>query len=77
MNQAEIYDTYMRDRERQEFLREKAEKEKAAAKDGKEVKAKKDEPKPPSGPEKSEDVVRAYAVTAFQPYLILCGRVWG
>jgi len=62
VNQAEIYDTYMRDRERQEYLREKAEKEKAAAKDGKEVKAKKDDPKPPSGPEKSEDVVHSTAM---------------
>merc|ERR1711935_513358 len=35
VNQAEIYDTYIRDLERQEYLREKAEREKAAQKDGK------------------------------------------
>jgi len=61
VNQAEIYDTYMRDIERQEYLREKQEREKAAAKDGKDSK-KKEEVKPAAGPEKSEDVVHSSAM---------------
>jgi len=62
VNQAEIYDTYIRDRDRQEYLREKAEKEKAAAKEGKDAK-KKEEPKAPAaGQEKSEDVVHSAAM---------------
>merc|ERR1711988_821188 len=63
VNQAEIYDTYIRDRERQKYLAEKAEKEKAAAKEGKDGK-KKEELKQASaaGPEKSEDVVHSAAM---------------
>merc|ERR1711988_1873288 len=61
VNQAETYDTYIRDLERQEYLREKAEKEKAAAKDGKDSR-KKEEPKPAGPPEKSEDVVHSAAM---------------
>merc|ERR1711871_1235845 len=62
VNQAEIYDTYIRDMERQEYIREKAEKEKAAAKNGKDAK-KKEEPKAPAaGQEKSEDVVHSAAM---------------
>jgi len=61
VNQAEIYDTYVRDRDRQEYLRLKAENEKAAQKDGKDVKpshAEKDDHKG----EKSEDVVHSAAM---------------
>merc|ERR1711988_1901241 len=47
--------------ERQEYLREKAEREKQAAKDGKEAK-KKEEPKAGAAPEKSEDVVHSAAM---------------
>merc|ERR1711935_121087 len=56
VNQAEIYDTYIREIERQNYLRAKAEKEKAAAKEGKDPKkAEKEQAAPVQ--EKTEDVV--------------------
>jgi len=62
VNQAEIYDTYIREIERQNYLREKAEKEKAAAKEGKDPKkAEKEQAAPVQ--EKTEDVVHSAAMS--------------
>merc|ERR1711998_808895 len=56
VNQAEIYDTYIREIERQNFLKEKAEREKLAQKEGKEPKKVEQEKAAPVQ-EKAEDVV--------------------
>jgi len=63
VNQAEIYDTYIREIERNNYLKEKAEKEKAAQKEGKDPKkAEKTEPAA-AVQEKTEDVVHSAAMS--------------
>jgi dynein intermediate chain 1 len=62
VNQAEMYDSYIRDIERQNYLKEKLEREKLAAKEGKDLKKLEAEKAAPV-PEKSEDVVHSAAMS--------------
>jgi len=62
VNQAEIYDTYIREIERQNYLKEKAEREKLAQKEGKDPKKVEQEKAAPVQ-EKAEDVVHSAAMS--------------
>eukprot|EP00658_Telonema_sp_P-2_P076548 TRINITY_DN6722_c0_g1_i2.p1 TRINITY_DN6722_c0_g1~~TRINITY_DN6722_c0_g1_i2.p1 ORF type:complete len:650 (-),score=214.82 TRINITY_DN6722_c0_g1_i2:158-2107(-) len=62
VNQAEIYDTYIREIERQNYLKEKAEREKLAQKEGRDPKKAEAERVAPVQ-EKSEDVVHSAAMS--------------
>jgi len=62
VNQAEIYDTYIREIERQNYLKEKAEREKAAQKEGKDPKKVEQEKAAPVQ-DKAEDVVHSAAMS--------------